>query len=88
MAKPIHKDNGSCFQQHYSIHDEEGKNLFAGDKHAGLSQMGLYFIGGILQHLGAISSFTNPTTNSYKRLVARGVLLYMSKNCKLVCVIL
>lgn len=62
-------DNGSGMHQHYSLHNEAGDNLFTGDLAAGLSQMGLYFIGGIIKHAPSILAFTNPTTNSYKRLV-------------------
>merc|ERR1712026_622651 len=62
-------DNGSGMHQHYSLHAADGKNLFTGDDYAGLSKMGLYFIGGIIKHADSILAFTNPGTNSYKRLV-------------------
>jgi len=69
MPKPVFMDNGSGMHQHYSLHSADGTNLFTGDKYAGLSQMGLYFIGGIMKHAGSILAFSNPGTNSYKRLV-------------------
>merc|ERR550539_652970 len=54
MPKPVAGDNGSGMHQHYSLHDADGKNLFTGDDPAGLSKMGLYFIGGIIQHADSI----------------------------------
>jgi glutamine synthetase len=68
MPKPVFNDNGSGMHTHQSIW-KDGQPLFAGDKYAGLSQLGLYYIGGILKHAPALLALTNPTTNSYKRLV-------------------
>jgi len=83
MPKPLFEDNGTGMHTHISIWNGD-KPLFAGDKYAGVSQEALYAIGGILKHARSLCAFTNPTTNSYKRLVpgfeAPVNLAYSSRN--------
>ncbi len=83
MPKPLFEDNGTGMHTHISIW-KDGEPVFAGDKYAGVSQTALYAIGGILKHCRALCAFTNPSTNSYKRLVpgfeAPVTLAYSSRN--------
>jgi glutamine synthetase len=88
MPKPVYGDNGTGMHVHQSIWGD-GKPLMAGDGYAGLSETCLYYIGGVIKHAKALNAFTNPSTNSYKRLVpgfeAPVLLAYSARNRSASC---
>jgi len=88
MPKPIFADNGSGMHTHQSLW-KDGEPLFAGDGYAGVSQMALWYIGGILKHINALLAIVAPTTNSYRRLVpgyeAPVVIAYSARNRSAAC---
>ncbi|WP_104696070.1 type I glutamate--ammonia ligase [Helicobacter salomonis] len=83
MPKPLYGDNGSGMHTHVSVW-KGGENLFCGDVYKNLSQMALYFLGGVLKHARSLAAFTNASSNSYKRLIpgyeAPSILTYSAQN--------
>jgi glutamine synthetase len=88
MPKPLFEDNGSGMHTHQSLW-KNGEPLFSGDQYAGLSQMALWYIGGLLKHINSLLAFCAPTTNSYRRLVpgyeAPVVIAYSARNRSAAC---
>lgn len=88
MPKPVIEDNGSGMHVHQSLWSKDS-TLFTGEGHAGLSELGMHYVGGLLKHAKALNAFTNPTTNSYKRLVpgyeAPVLLAYSARNRSASC---